>query len=370
MILRLDVLQPPCTTISAAVDNNSLSQLTEVLELKVHDNLLSLSVTNKEYYVTVNIPVDESEDFCATINAEVFLKLISKITTETVEFSLTDKFLVVKGNGTYKLPLVFEGDKLMQLPTISINNVLNDFEISTKTLLSILNLNSVQLGVGVISNPVQKYYYLDSEGALTFTSGATVNTFTLPENIKLLLNARLVKLFKLFDTDVVRFVYGKDPISEEIDVAKVSFSTDTIKLSAVLSCDDTLLSRVPVEKIRSLAEKEPPYSVTISRQEVLETLERFSLFTSSSVMSSITIQFDNTSILVSDNQGNSTERIFYDTTNYDIDTPYTTMLDLSEFSRILDSHKERNIKVSFGNGTAILLMSDSVVNIIPEIKNQ
>ena len=64
MKIRLDTIQKPCSTISNAVDAKSISQLTEVLELEVVDNVLQISVTNKEYFVTVNVPVDNYDRIC------------------------------------------------------------------------------------------------------------------------------------------------------------------------------------------------------------------------------------------------------------------------------------------------------------------
>ena len=49
--------------------------------------------------------------------------------------------------------------------------------------------------MGVVSNPIQRLYYMDERGAVTFTSGACINNFTLEKPVKILLNNKLVKLF-------------------------------------------------------------------------------------------------------------------------------------------------------------------------------
>ena len=59
-------------------------------------------------------------------------------------------------------------------------------------------------------------YYVDNEGAITFTSGACVTKFDLAGDIKLLFNQRLVKLFKLFKNTKVHFTVGNTNISEDI----------------------------------------------------------------------------------------------------------------------------------------------------------
>src|SRR5574344_1393384 len=138
MILRIEDLRGPCSTILTAVDSNEISQLTETLELKVKNNRLLMSVTNKEYYVRVAIDIGSDFDFHATVNANLFLKLIAQTTTDTIEFQVEGNSLIIKGNGRYKLPLIFEDDKLLELPEITLNNVTSEFNISGSILNSIL----------------------------------------------------------------------------------------------------------------------------------------------------------------------------------------------------------------------------------------
>ena len=370
MKIKLETIQKPCSTISNAVDANSISQLTEVLELETKDDVLQLSVTNKEYFVTINIPVDDPEEIHATVDAELFTKLISRITTEYVELSVTDKFLVVKGNGTYRLPLIFEDSVMMTLPRIEVNNISSEFDVSSDVLNSIMTANSRQLDVGVISNAVQKYFYIDQHGALTFTSGATVNNFDLGADIKLLLNARLVKLFKLFENEQVHICYGTEPLSDEIIQTRISFTTPKVRLSAILSCDDTMLKSVPVTRIRSLASDELPYTVSIPRNKLLEALERFSLFSQDAMLSSACLDFEREFVKVSDTKKNSTEKVMYETANNNISEPYEVTIDIIELTKMLDSNRTKNVHISFGNNSAILLVSNNVTNVIPEIRVQ
>lgn len=97
MICRIEDLKKISQILLMAVDTSDTSRLTENLELKVSDGVLTLSVTNGEYLVKARISIFENIDFHATVNAELFLKLVSKITTETVEFTLKENSLVIIG---------------------------------------------------------------------------------------------------------------------------------------------------------------------------------------------------------------------------------------------------------------------------------
>ena len=129
MIIRIEDLKNVSQTILTAVDSNELSIITETLELKIENNILYMNVTNREYYAQVKLNMNNEEEFHATVNANLFLKLVSQITTDTVEFSISGNSLVIKANGTYKLPLIYDDDKLLELPIINIDNITSEFDI-------------------------------------------------------------------------------------------------------------------------------------------------------------------------------------------------------------------------------------------------
>jgi DNA polymerase III sliding clamp (beta) subunit (PCNA family) len=159
MIIKCKELQEVCSKILSAVDTNKLSVLTETLAIYTDKQFLYLAVTNREYYVRVKLDIQDEIEFNATVAADLFLKLISKITTETVEFNITDNYLIIIGNGTYKLPMIYEGSELLKLPKISINNIISSFTIDTSTLYSIMNYNSKELSKKFIAtNPAQNLY--------------------------------------------------------------------------------------------------------------------------------------------------------------------------------------------------------------------
>ena len=212
MILKTKKLQEVCSKILPAVESSELSSILDTLQLKTVDKVLCLSVTNKEYYVEVKLDITDEVDFHATVSANLFLKLVSQLTAEDIELTVSDNVLNVKANGSYKIPLIFEGEQLMELPVINIDNVVKEFDIPSGILNSILNYNTKELDKGTISRPIQKFFYVDEKGAITFTTGACVNSFELAEPVKILLNKRLVKLFKLFQDFSVHFKLAYDAV--------------------------------------------------------------------------------------------------------------------------------------------------------------
>ena len=280
LIIRIEDIQQACGKILAAVDSNSLSVLTETLQIKTENKKLYISVTNREYLAKVKIDIPEDIEFVATVNANLFLKLVSQITTDTIELSIAESTLILKGNGTYKLPLIFDGEKLLELPEITIDNPTVEFDVDSGSLLSLIQYNSKELTKGQPSHPMQKMYYVDEKGAITFIFGACVNSFQLEKPVKMLLNDRLVKLFKLFKGEKVHFTMGMDPLTDDIIQTKVRFSTPDVTITSILSCDDTMLKTFPVESIRRRAESDYPYSINVNTEKFLQTINRLLLFSS------------------------------------------------------------------------------------------
>ena len=369
MVLETKAFKEVCSLILAATDANELSTLTEVLELVTYEKVLYLSVTNNEYFASVKFDLEHDEDFHATVNATLFLKLIAAVTTEHIELEVHDNYLLVKANGNYKIPLVFEQDKLMELPVITIDNPVVDMNISSSVLESILNYNTKELAAGTLASPVQKMFYVDQQGCITFTTGACVNSFELEKPVKVLLNSRLVKLFKLFKGEMVKFVLGYDAISETIVQTKVSFKTDRIKLTAITAGDDTLLNQVPVRIIRERATKTYPHSVNINKDVLQDAVSRLLLFSAGygsteSIRPISTLKFADGFLTIYDVNNENLETIPF-TDNSTDKSEYTMKLNLEYFKKVLDNCSEQFVTLNFGDNKACVVVRNAIRNVIP-----
>ena len=369
MILNTKQFVESAKTILTAIDNKNISLYSETLELKGTKSELRMNVTNREYFVSVKftLPEELKEDFAAAVNAELFLKLISKITSPTIEILKEDNYLKINGNGNYKLPIIFNNDVMLELPKIEINNVTNTFKINNDILQSILLYNSKELQRGTPVKPVQKYFYIDDKGCITFTSGACVNTFTLPQQIKILLSEKVVKLFKLFkDISEVDFSIGVDPLNQNITQTKVRFEGGNVDLTAILS-DSSLVSSVPVDAIRGMAVKDYPYSAVVHRETLLQTINRLMLFNSDKNYG--ILDFINGKITLHDWSNDNTEEI---TTTNDCPTltSYSAVINLNSLNLVLAGNEDEYVTICFGDSKAFVIKKRTVSDIIPELKVQ
>lgn len=370
MILEVKEFQRACKCILEAVDTSNTEADSSKLELRASNGVLSLNVTNQEYFVSVNTVAPVDANFVAVVRAKLFLPLIAKITTETIDISVQGQSLVIKGNGSYKLPMIYDNDVLSELKPITIENKTTEFTISSDTLLKILKYNGKQIAAGDQANlrAVQKMYYLDEQGCITFTSGACVNSFSLPSPVKILLTEKLVRLFKLFDEGIdVTFSLGIDTIGNSSMLqTKVSFSTPSIKITSILTNDDNLLVQVPVTAIRSRANKNYVNSINIDKNLLMSAIDRILLFTQSANYTGnyATFEFDTTGLTVSAMDGENKEVIPYD--NCTVTSPYKTIFDLSILKTVLNGCQEEFLAMSFGDSKATVISRGTIKTVVPE----
>lgn len=368
MILRIEDIKDTCQKIANALDNVIATQLSDTLLIEAKGGILTMAVTNRDYYVEVLLPVDINEDFKATVNANLFLQLISKTTTDTVELSIKDTYLQVKANGTNKFPLIFDGYELLELPRIELNNITSTMIVDGDILNSILNFNSKQLELGQARVEAQRYYYLDQEGCITATGGACINSFHLDKPCRLMLNKRLVKLFKLFKNESVEFNIAMDEVADVIQT-KASFITPDVRIYAIISCDDKLINSFPEPQVRALGNKDFDYSITLNKNDISEMLERIILFQNftQSLKPYGILHFGKDSLTIEDSNKCSNESIYYLNDESGVNDDYVTMLDLKEFKALLDTCTDQCITMNFGDHRAIVISRGTIKNIIQEI---
>lgn len=362
--------------LAAGLDNNAAN-----LELVAKDTTLYLNVTNREFYVSVKFPLAEATTFHAVVDASLFLNLISGITSET--FAIDNKgnhITVTAGKSSYKLAMIFENDQLMNLPVISIQNKTVEMGISKDILSSILNVNSKELlklkGASTV-NELQRLYYIDETGCFTFTSGACLNAFTLEKPVRLLLNDRIVKLFKLFKSDV-HFALGMDTVSMGRVFTKITLETEDTYLAAIINCDDQLISKIqgPCKATRDFIAFPYDCRLVLSANEFHNAITRLQMFTKNNKSATekvstylpVKATISNTELTIFDRFGNQ-ESVTIENGSY-VGAEYTFGVNLVDLKLVLDSCKNEHITFNCGNGRSIIISRGAISNLIPEVKLQ
>jgi len=356
----------------------SLDENAANLEVIAKGTSLFLNVTNREFYVSVKYELATETNFAATVDASLFLDLVSQITKEDFNLDIEDKALVVSsGKSKYKLPMIYNNDKLMSLPVISIVNKTVEMPISYDILDSILTVNSKELAKvkKLDVNELQKMYYIDETGCFTFTTGACVNSFTLEKPVKLLLNERIVKLFKLFKEDVL-FSLGQDPLPNGTTRTKITLETPTVYLAAIITCDDVLIHKVqsPCNATKRFLDEAYSHHVVLAAKEVSAAISRLLLFTKNSVDKAnlafvpAHIIVDNDELVIRD-KFNNIETVTVENGSF-VDGCYEMDVNIADIKLITDSCKGEHITMNCGNHKSVVFVRGNISNLIPEAKQK
>ena len=362
--------------LAADLDKNAAN-----LELKSEGSILSLNVTNREFYVSVRFTLDAPTTFHAVVDAALFLSLVSGITTDTFNLDVDDtKIVVTSGKSKYKLPMIYDNDGLMKLPVISIQNKTVEMNFPVDVMSSILNVNSKELlklkNVNGVVNELQKLYYIDETGCFTFTTGACVNAFTLEKPIKLLLNDRIVKLFKLFKEDAA-FTFGIDPIGAGQIITKMTLETADIYLAAIVTCDDLLINKIqgPCAATKRLISEAYDYRLVLSANEFYSAISRLMMFTKNnksvtdkinSAYQPVKITLRDSSLIIQDKFDNA-EYVTIENESYMPEVEYNFHVNIVDIKLVLDSCKNEHINFNCGNSRSITITRGAISNLIPEV---
>lgn len=365
LVLKTDKFKESCTIIKSAIDSKNISLYTETLMLCTKENILYLNITNREYYCKVKFVLDEPVPFKAAVNAKLFLDLITKMTSDTITLETDGRAVHIKGNGSYKIPIIFDNDVMLELPEIKLENITNTMSINSDILQDILIYNSRELQRGIPRQPVQTYYYVDEHGAITFTSGACVNSFNLEKPVRLLLSEKVVKLFKFFrDTDSVKFTMSQDKISNDLIQTRVMFESDVVTLTAILA-ENNLISTVPVDHIRNIASKNYLYSVVLNRDELSSALDRLMLFNVDKNCGRL--EFSDTKLYISDWSGENKEEITIQN-DVGIQENYSAILNMNTLNLVLAGCKDDYVTLCFGDSKAFVIKKQNITDVIPEMR--
>jgi len=378
MILKTKDFQEAVNKILLASDPNDKNAAN--VEISVKPTALYLNVTNKEYYVSIKFPVDTDEEFRAVVDGALFLSLISGLTTETFELKVDGNNVVIStGKSSYKVAMIYENSNLMELPVIAIKNKTVEMNISNDILASIINVNSkeIQKTRNMENvNELQKLYYIDETGCFTFTTGACLNAFTLEKPVKLLLNERIVKLFKLFSDDVY-FSLGQDPLPNGTVRTKICLQTPTVYLAAIITNDDLLISKVqgPCMATKRYVNENYSYKVVLSTTALSAAITRLLTYTRYNKggekpnlgLVPVKVSVNADEFTISDKFGN-VETVTVENGSL-IDTTYNFEVNLADIKSVLDSCKIDHITVNCGNHRSIVIIRGAVSNLIPEKKD-
>lgn len=330
--------------------NNKLIPITSLMSVKVEGGKLTLSTTDSTNYFYVSSSDNvECEDFEVSVLAEQFTKLIQKTTSKTVEISMQENSLMVKGNGTYHFELPTDDGSPIKFPNKVPNEGMNNLgEVKKSVIDKIINYNKPSLAVGVELPALCTYYC--GENVVTSDQVRICSTkeklFSEPK----LITAQLMEVLSVVSSDNITILSNNDCLV---------FETNTEKLYAPITQG---AETYPIVPIMTLVDMDFTSNCKISRTAVNDLLERVMLFVTKYDDKSIKMTFTQEGLMFSSKQSNGVELIPYVESNNFKD--FTCFIDVEYLKSQIATQTGDYLNIGYGSETAIKLITDDVIQVV------
>ena len=319
------------------------------IELKAHE--LTLITTDATNYLFVHEDKVEGEDFYVVVQAEMFSKLISKLTCEKVSLELKDNTLMVKGNGKYsiELPLDEEGE-LIKFPN-PMENGLGDimaYPVNLSTVKLILNTAKAALA-NTLEVPCYTGYYVGDKIVATDTykiCGINIKVWDEPA----LVSPEMMSLLDIFTDEKFTAMRSGNTMW---------FESKNCHLYGTLmdSIDD-----YQIEAIDGLLTQEFESSCKLTKSALLQLLDRLALFVSPYDKNGVYLTFTKDGLQIESKQANSVEVIPYTESNNF--RAFTCCVDIEMLHSQVKANAGDGITLHYGDESAIKIADGNVTQVI------
>lgn len=348
--LKTKQLQEMTQKAMKGASNNKILPLTSMLAIELKDNVLTLTTTDFSNYLEIKQDKVVGDNFYVVVMADIFSKLIGKLTTEEVTLDVSDKVLTIKANGQYKMELpVDEDGSLVVFPQYR-KDILtcNTYTIKLATLKSILTTNKASVAQD-LTVPALTGYYINANGVLTSDSFVACHNKVTGIGETFMLPYQVVELFNVLNAEDVN-IYVND--------------TDAVIATPDVTIFGKLLlekNNFPVEAITKYLQTEFESKCKLPKDGLLSILDRLSLFVGTYDKNEVYLTFTLDGIIVESKQGTGNELIKYaESSNFQ---PFTCCMDIELLKTQIQSQQTDVIELYYGNNTAIKLASGSIVQI-------
>ena len=334
---------------------NKLLDISNDIGISVAEGKLYLNTTDGTNYLCVQ-DACVADDMDIVVNADLFSKLISKITSDTVDMEISDNVLVIKGNGTYKLGIEpnEQGDNLVFPDKFPVNTE-EIGTISATDLVAVASTIKTSLDTNVGS--IYANYYFGDVVASTDRAMMSVFNKKLVDNAYLL-NREFIDLVCMSNTDAVMSK------SEDMIVAEMNVSE---------KCIISVCTRIPndvadykIDGIKKFVSMDISSFCRVRKAELLDLLDRLALFVSKFDDGAVVLHFTDNAIEVSSIASSGVEKVEYTESKDAVDM--TIKINIDRLRNQLKAYSSDVVDLYYGSDICIKLVDGNMTQIIALIK--
>ena len=305
-------------------------------------------------YVTENVV---SDDFYAVVQANQFVRLVSKLTCDEVTLDVVNNCLEVVGNGTYKIPVEVDastGD------IVDYTNPLAKITLGTNSKIGELGIGDISTIVRALKSALSttvefpqymNYYMADKVLASDTNIASCYNKAITSEPV--LVSSMVMEMLTVYSSESPLSVY-------KINNRLVFVGEGLIVIGYAMPG----INEFSVNKIDAYLGTAYPSMCKVSKADILQALDRLSLFVSDFDEDIIGVNFTSDGIVLSSKQSDSVETISYIKTDNFADIKCHMYLDM--LTSQIKAQTGDTIDLYFGEPNSVKLVDDAcnVVSVV------
>ena len=338
--------------------NNKLIPITSMICIELKDGILTVITTDATNYLYIKEQHVAGDDFYVVVDANQFAKLVSKMTCENITMMVDEKLytMKVKGNGNYtmELPLDEDGAPVKFPDAIAKTDATNPFGINRSTVIAILETIKPALAV-TMENPQYTAYYMGDKVVATDSykiASLAIPMFDAPK----LVSSEFLDLVAVMRAEKIMVnMSDTDILFETPDCTIVGKFVDGI--------DD-----FAIEPITNLIEQELDSHCGVPKNDLLQMLDRLSLFVGTYDKNAVDLTFTNQGLQVSSKASSGVEILPYVTSDNQRD--FTCSVDIQMLVQEVKAISNDLIEIHYGDDSSIKLIDGNITIVIALMEDE
>ena len=359
LVLQTQVLKELVSRSIKGAGNNKLIPITGLMSIELKDSVLTLITTDATNYLYVKKSGIVGDDFYAVVDANQFSKLISKMTSDTVILSIKNNIWVleVTGNGNYRLelPLHEDGKPIIYPdPYMNLSDVQDCGTINKTTVQVILETLKPSLAV-TLENPCYTAYYMGNRTVATDGCKIADMDISLLDE-PALISSEMMDLLSIMTSEIIDIHKSDNTFIFETD--------DCIVLGRILEG----IEEFAIDAITELVNVEYNSFCKVSKNELLQLLDRLALFVGPYDNNAVCLTFTNAGLQVSSLATSGVELIPYiDSGNF---INFTCSIDINMLINEVKAIQNDIIELYYGDNNAIKLVDGNITLIVALLEEE
>ena len=356
MKIKTEILQKMVAKAIQGASNNKMIPITGLIGVEVKNEKLTLMTTDGSNQLRVMEKVEldpiygptDSQEFYTIVNAETFSKLVGKITKEFIEFENKENYLEIKGNGVYKLEIAInEEGEMVRFPEI-LDIKAEPYSVSTLLLQEAIKAAKASVAKTMEIPCLTGYYISDktisTDRQLIFQSSVGLSKEPL------LLSSEMAELLLLVEDETTNILHKDN---------ELIFFNENFKISGKeLEGKETY----PVQQIEGLLQTSYNNTIKVNKQELLNVLDRMSLFVSDYDKGGVFLDFEIRGLTLKSQKSNAVEVIQTPETN-DRAT-FNCLVDIEMLKSQIETISTDVVEIQYGQEKSIKILDENCIHII------